>query len=469
MDPLEDIDAWLQAGIDPLPPRPGTLEVVRKAARQRKLARAAVAAASLGVVVAAVAVPFRLIPHQPSQVAGVAAPSATVAGNGPAPGRGQSSAAKAIPSPAETPNSATTVPAPAATLGAGVSGFNPVPADFDPSSVTFIGPQTGAVLGQAGTPGQCAEVPTDCTSIAGTSDYGVSWYGIRAPVAPGPNGSLGISQIRFLNFRDGWAFGPQLYATHDGGATWREINTNGLRVTSLESAGSRVFALWTRCTGSGSQFAADCSSFSLYSSQADSDNWHPATGATNLQASSLSTAATLVLMGNSGYLLTPSGTVLSGQAGGPWNQIATAPCLPGPAKGDGQASLALLGSGSTSLYLVCSNGTPESWQHKTLYWLSPKTLQWQSLGTVQVPGEATSLASYNVDILVLGATSGIYYSLDGGTDWIEARLIGRVPSEGFAFVGMTNQDEGVAVPAKPSLHEIWTTRDGGRTWTASQI
>src|SRR5580698_9490376 len=84
------------------------------------------------------------------------------------------------------------------------------PPNFRPTTVTFVGTGTGsvvgAVLGQAGTPGHCATA--DCTSLAGTSDYGQHWYGVSAPVTPGPDGGSGVSQLRFTSLKDGWAFGP---------------------------------------------------------------------------------------------------------------------------------------------------------------------------------------------------------------------------------------------------------------------
>jgi hypothetical protein len=40
-DPRDDLDAWLEAQVQPLPPPPGTFELIRKRARRRKVTRAA--------------------------------------------------------------------------------------------------------------------------------------------------------------------------------------------------------------------------------------------------------------------------------------------------------------------------------------------------------------------------------------------------------------------------------------------
>ena len=142
----------------------------------------------------------------------------------------------------------------------------PVPASFEPTSATFIGTDTGWVIGQAGTPGRC---PTAyCTSVARTDDAGKTWSGGPAPPAGPADGAAGVSQIRFLNGAEGWAFGPELFATHDGGRTWTRLGTTGLRVTEVETVGDRAFGLFASCTGSGAAFAAQCVSYTLYSSPA---------------------------------------------------------------------------------------------------------------------------------------------------------------------------------------------------------
>ena len=57
-DRRDDLDSWLDGRIDPLPPPPGTFELIKKRARRRKYRRLAVGAGAAAVIVAAaVAVP----------------------------------------------------------------------------------------------------------------------------------------------------------------------------------------------------------------------------------------------------------------------------------------------------------------------------------------------------------------------------------------------------------------------------
>ena len=150
-------------------------------------------------------------------------------------------------------------------------------------------------------------------------------------------GQAGVSQIRFYNTSDGWAFGPQLWATHNGGRSWKRIGTGGLRVTALETAGQRVFAVWAPCSGTGASWAAGCTGQTLQEAAPGSNRWAPVPGAaTGLSGSGTASAAALVLTGSRGYLLPPTGVLVSGPVSGAggWQPVtgSAAPCLPGAAR-----------------------------------------------------------------------------------------------------------------------------------------
>src|ERR1700723_2490060 len=305
-DRRDDLDSWLDGRIDPLPPPPGTFELIKKRARRRKYRRVAVGAGAAAVIVAAaVAVPQ--VVNLPAANPPTAAPAANGRSATPTPSasRGASTASSAASS---------VVPKLAAP---------PVPPNFRPSSVTFIGTQTGWVIGQAGTPGNCATAY--CTSVARTDDAGKTWSGVPAPVTGPADGAAGVGQVRFLDKRDGWAFGPQLYATHDGGHTWTQVATHGRRVTDLETVGSRAFGLFASCTGTGPAFAARCTSYTLYSSSASAGDWTPVGPAPSALPGG---AASMVLTGTRGYLLAPDGMLYSGPVNGsaPWPAVKAIPC-----------------------------------------------------------------------------------------------------------------------------------------------
>lgn len=469
-DPLE---SWLSHEVRPLPPPPGTFQLITRRARRRKLRRLTITLGSAAAVAAAVAI----------AVPGVGAlhltqPSATTApvaaGSTPSASAGQRSEGTGRLNPAPTSVSASS--------GTIVSPSGPVPGNFAPVSVTFVSTHTGWVIGQAGTPGRCAT--KYCTSIARTNNAGRSWAGIPAPMTGTADGSAGVSGIRFLDGVSGWAFGPELWATHDAGRNWQRVSTGGQRVTDLETAGDRAYALFASCSGtSAAGFAAGCTSYTLMTTSAGRDNWTSVGGATDsLTAGGGSASAVIALTGSDGYLLAPDGTLYSGTLGSPWQRVGTAPCRPGAAQADGQPSRALLAlSSSTRLALACT-----ATGGVRVYASSDGGATWNQQAAPAVSGTVTSLTATPSGALVLAGTDGMQVLPAGAggaqptpgagssstsaasqaSAWQAAQ---GTPTGGFSYVGMTADTQGVALPANAGLHEIWMTFNGGLTWAAYPI
>jgi hypothetical protein len=456
-DRRDDLDSWLDGRIEPMPPPPGTFDLIKRRARRRKYRRLAVTAGATAVIVAAaVTVPqvVSLPMTSPATAAGAA--------NGHSSGPGQADSATASSAlQSAAASAAAPSPGPAA----------PVPPSFRPTSATFIGTQTGWVIGQAGTPGHCATAY--CTTVARTSDGGATWSGAPAPLAGAPAGATGVSQLRFLDGSDGWAFGPELYATHDGGRSWTRVDTGGLRVTQVETVGHRAFGLFASCSGTGSAYAGQCASYTLYSSPAGADDWAPVGTATSgLAAAAAPGAASLVLTASRGYLLAPDGTLYAGPAGGgAWAQASAIPCPVGPPLADGQPTGALLAAATADdLVLACaSSSAPGSAQTKRIYTSADGGTSWQSAGSGPSLGLATSLAASPAGAFVLATGRGLDLRPAGSTTWRAAQLNAAAPKGGFGYVGMTTDAQGIALPANPAAGTVWLTYDGGRSWRPSAV
>jgi hypothetical protein len=464
-DPRDQLDDWLGTDVTPLRPPPGTLNRIRRRARQRKTRQVVVASAACAIVLGAVVA-------APQIAAGLltGGKRPPVASNGSSP---RIQAPRAQPTGGgggETQTAGVIQQQQRSTLSVTTSGTVP-PDHFRPTSVTFVGNGrgglVGAVIGQAGPP--CAT--SNCTSLAGTSDYGASWYGVSAPLAPGPSGASGVSQLRFANLRDGWAFGPALYETTGGGWPWQPVSTAGQRVLDLEAAGQDALAIFATCSGSGTEYAADCTSFALYQGTAGAAAFTPVELPAGYQHMSTAqpSSAGLIIWAGTGYLLTPSGAVLSGPVtGGAWTLDGDAPCAPGAAQPGGAPSGAQLTAGPQQLLLTCPAEAGVAGDQVALY-TSATGASWQLIGPAPVSGTPVSLASGASGQVVLATTAGLYFSADGGTTWHAAGLGGTAPAGGFSYVGMTTATQGVAVPADASLGEVYVTADGGRTWTPSPI
>jgi hypothetical protein len=475
-DPRDRIDAWLEDDVKPLAPPPGTFERITHRARRRRRHRAILSAAGVVIVIAAAAsappIASQLLHGQSGPPGQQVAAGRSAAPVSPRPA-GQNG-------PGGVADKSSSQLQPNGTSALSVNGSGePVPPNFRPTSVTFIGTKVGAVIGQAGTPGHCAT--PYCTSLAGTSDYGNTWYGVSAPLTGPPDGTSGVGQLRFLDDSDGWAFGPGLWVTHDGGAHWARESTGGMRVTDLETAGNRAFALFATCSGTGAAYGARCTSFWLYTSLAGSNRWQPVPGAAaGLGAGSGPASASLVLTGAAngrGYLLAPSGQLLSGPlTGAAWTVTSQQePCAPGAPGPGGQPTGAMLTAVSAQLVMVCASETSAAndSQTKSVVESSDNGVHWSAAEQVPTAGIATSLAAQNQgQQVVLATDAGIYLSGNAGGTW---RLVQASPAHaargasGFSYVGMTSPADGVALPADPGLHEVFITTDGGASWQPHAI
>jgi hypothetical protein len=454
----DDLDSWLNQRTDPLAPPPGTFDLIKRRARRRKYRKLAITAASAAVIVAAAVTVPQVVNLQESP-----SPSAQAAA-------GQSSAAAASASASAGGGSAAasgaaTVPSPSPSAA-------PVPANFRPTSVTFVGTNTGWVIGQAGTPGQCAT--QYCTSIARTDNAGKTWYGVPAPLAGPANGATGVSQVRFLNLKQGWAFGPELFETSDAGLTWTPVKTNGLRVTDLETVGNRAFAIFASCTGRGTDFAAGCTSFTLYSAPATGGTWTPVGAATSgLTDGAASEAASLTLTSTHGFLLAPDGKLYAGpvDGSGEWQLVnaISSSCPVGTPQPDGQPSGALLGAVSAKeLILGCATSSAGG-QKKLIFSSLNGGGSWIGMAVAPTTGTAASIAASPSVSVVLATDQGIDLLPAGDSNWQAASLGAAVPDGGFSYVGMTTDQQGVALPASPAAGTVWFTFDGGKSWRPSPV
>lgn len=451
-----DLDTWLQDRIEPLPPPPGTFEAIRRRARRRKVRKLALSAGVAAAIIAAgVTVPqvVRLPIESGKPEAGSTPVSQSASGT----------------TGGVNPEASSTLPFKQ-------QSGNPVPPHFQPSSLTAVSATAVYTIGQAGTPGNCAT--QYCTSVALTKDGGATWTGLPAPLTGAPNGSTGVGQIRFLEGVNGWAFGPELWATHNGGKVWRPVSTHGQRVIDVETVGDRAFAVEATCTGTGADYAAQCTSFTLYTTPAAANHWTKVGAATtNLTprgagpnnggagAGAGAGSASLVLTGTRGYLLGPDGNLYAGPVNGSaaWRGVGGIPCGTGQAQPDGEPAGALFGAvNSQNLILDCT-------QNKLIYNSSNGGKSWQQTWTAPTAATATSIAASPANAVVLATVQGIYLLPSGGSTWRSATLAAAAPATGFSFVGMTTSTRGIALPADPANGTVWFTADGGVTWKPSPV
>lgn len=131
--------------------------------------------------------------------------------------------------------------------GSTAAGQAAVPASFQPVAASFSTPASGVVLGGVG----CLPRQLCRARLAATADGGARWRYLTAPdvwlSAPAvASSSPQVSQVVFAGQRDGWVYNqyvsPVLWATHDGGAHWRQLSLGG-DIRALEASAGTVYAV----------------------------------------------------------------------------------------------------------------------------------------------------------------------------------------------------------------------------------
>jgi hypothetical protein len=352
-------------------------------------------------------------------------------------------AAPSVPSPG-----ASTSPAPPATPGVATQDL-----PISPLSVTFVSADIGWVLGT----GACPAFP--CAAIARTSDGGRTWAPVPAPdtqTFPGPRqDAAGISGLRFADADNGWAFGPDLWSTHDGGTTWARLTIPGLvagtSVAALETAGGAVHAVML-----------DGAGYRVASSPVGADDFRLSAVRVPVGAGPVPSVQ-LVLSGAAGWLLENDRTVVGGArlVNGAWATWQP-PCadVVGPAF--------LAASSPTEVAAACDVGLWGNPAGDHLYVSHDGGSTFVDSATLVPLQMAAQIAAASPSAIVVGGSDAsgtvLVGTFDGGRTWDVVARLGAVE---IADLGFTTTAEGVVivVPADGPA-SLLVTRDEGRTWSA---
>ncbi len=306
-------------------------------------------------------------------------------------------------------------------------------------SVTFISANEGWALVTAECGGPCQVV------LAHTTDGGRSWSAVPAPpttfsIVPFGNG--GVWQVRFADRLDGWAYGPELWTTHDGGTHW--VKSTIKTVYGLEAGAGIVHAVI---------FDQATTSFRIESSPVHQDSW-TTSGTTIPVGAGPVPSIQLVLSGSSGWIVEVDRTVVAGArlSNGQW-QPWTPPCttVGGPAY--------LAASDATHLVADCTEGVwtgPAISDHLYVSTDGGSTFTRQA---APLPNYSTvnSVATPAPGVVLVGRGE-IIATFDGGRSW---QTVYHVPS---TLVGFTTPSQGVAITDTNTPPQLVMTRDGGHTW-----
>jgi photosystem II stability/assembly factor-like uncharacterized protein len=330
---------------------------------------------------------------------------------------------------------------------------NPV----DVLSVSFASPSAGWLLAEHGQ--RASRV-----LVRKTVDGGRTWVAAPSPQAPGADASqsspppTAVGSILFTSARDGWAFGPALWRTTDGGATWAKERAPG-PVADLAVADGRMLVVTGRAGGSG-QFTSG-----VYAAAVGTDNWRPVPGTAMTGLS----APALAVSGRTGYL----------SAGSPLH--ARVVLLAGPVTGSGRWrslsqpcaaawSPSLAAAPGGWLFIGCGGEPGAGNQLKTAYLSRDGGRTWHRVASPPFGGYLDrATMSPGGTIFLSGQRMDVYISGDRGRSWQQSpSLAGAagLANAGFSLVATTVTNTfGVAIEEGVSTRQVWLTTDGGRRWT----
>jgi len=378
----------------------------------------------------------------------------TACGQVPGPGTGSPRASGSPQS--STPDRSVSSSSSSAVASAGPTGettADPVPAGFAATSVTWVSPDEGFVLGTA----PCAHAP--CTSIARTRNRGVSWTGLPAPAVPvGAPGQAGVVWgIRFATPEHGFVFGDGLWETTDGGPRWSRVPTPSGSVLSLAIVPGQVLAIVAR--------GLDQTGFLVRRPLSGGRIW---TGVTKADVTSLIDPDDLIATQAGVAAVVVYHDVIVIRPGQLGFALHPVPC-PLPAQ---PSSVAVISA--TRLAILCTGEGYTGHTIKQVYVSGDDGAGWLPAGRPSPAGDGGTLAATTTGQLAIAtesAASWLFYSPNAGVGW---QIVNQQDDggQGWADLGFTTATDGVVVrgPADSDGNatgrpgQLFLTDDAGASW-----
>jgi photosystem II stability/assembly factor-like uncharacterized protein len=347
---------------------------------------------------------------------------------------------------------ATTSPTPAPTATPSPTTPSlPIPPGFQPVSLSAISESDFWVLGRA----PCATVFGCPSDILHTTNGGRTFQRIPSPVTvyltgAGPIEPPLVSELRFANASDGWAFGNgPAYVTHDGGTHWYELNPDWTFLQIVPGANGYVYASVEVCTNLSPTTCVE----SLMRSRADSDDW------VTIEMPGTSPGwPSIGVHGDTVWVMYfDSSTALafvSHDDGTTWDH-ASMPCEPDLG--------GLFDPVSTSVvWAFCATGTEGVASVSTNGGMSYTTQE----GPVTAFGNGSFVGALSARDAFVAGPGGVELTTNGGVSY---QTLARPPAA--VWIGFTDSRVGYVISQDENTlaSQLWRTTDGGAVWTVISL
>lgn len=333
--------------------------------------------------------------------------------------------------------------------------------NFTVTDVSFVGVNHGWALGTA----NCFTGQGVCTELLRTTD-GSSWHVLTNPPVniTQVNGctSRCAQGIRFATDEIGYAFGKNVFfMTTDGGATWHQQPGGA---DALETLDGNVIRVSSACT-------PGCP-YTVQISPIGSTAWQAATlpGAQAGMNSGVALARTghrafLDIFGHVAGGASDARSVMysSDDDGATWTRRGeTCPQTTTTGAAAEVDSTALATAADGSVTVLC---TPRILANSFTI-TSTDGGQSFSRGSGGLGGRGAVLGAASATTLLV-SSDVLYRSTDGGSSWHKVAVNGAGPPDA-TWIGFETDLVGRVVQgdANGRPHIIWTTRNGGQTWSA---
>jgi photosystem II stability/assembly factor-like uncharacterized protein len=318
-----------------------------------------------------------------------------------------------------------------------------VPANFAPRSFTAISELTWWLLG----PAPCSAGQTGpCGSIIRTTDGGRNFTGVptpQAPLTPAATDGSGYSKLGFADAQNGYAYGPALYATHNGGTTWAPLNVGGT-VTDLAISDGVAFAIVEPSGGAGGK---------LMRSPVGHDDWTAVPGAGAVSGG-------LWVQGSAVITQSAAGSGVGGNVLVSHDDGSTFVTSPAPSPG---FPCQFAAPEPPVIWAACPTGT-ESGVWRSTDNGAHFTVAAGTGTSLHLPNSAP-FAAASSEIAVVGDQPMMYRSDNSGALWSQ---VGPSGVAQWAYLGFTDATHGVALgylgSLAPANERLWYTTDAGQTY-----
>ena len=349
-------------------------------------------------------------------------------------------------------------PAAPATAGAAAG-----PAGFEPVSASFLSPARGFVLGAV----NCRTRLGCRARLVVTADGAARWHAVTAPSVrlfnAGGNSLTQASRVTgvvFSSRRNGWLYGPGLWATHDGGGHWRRIVLGGNVVPSL---GGGVVAM---AAAAGNVYAVVSPDpfhgrpQELYRSPAGQDAWARVGTMTGDPFASLAVSGKAAWFGTSTHVWATADGVR-------WHKY------PFGCPGTGYGLSGIAAASSSHVVFLCADamGMFHTGKEvlrsvnggKTEHLAGRPPVVGDTTGGIAVPPHHSKVIAIAV---ITPGPDFLYRSASGGKAWTEITIPGTSGGVNLNSLSYLSRTAGWVVAGSPgeTRTQLLRTTDAGRTW-----